>query len=444
MRRKIFSVLLALVLVLSMVAGGVLPRAAPVEAQGTTINVPGDNATITIAINTASPGDIINVTANLSENVVVNKNNLTIQGAWGSANTTITATNPAQPVFNVTANNTTIKGFAITGATSSSGVLLAGGSNKIDSDNISGNYNGIQITGSQNRIRRNTITGNSNYGIYFVSDVIGDGWNDVQYNDITGNTNYGAYADIKTGEPYWKQGVGFTYWGDASGPGGSGPGTGDAVNQHVWYNPWLNNSYSTILASGIADISMAITLEVGWNTLSTPLALTGDSNNWNEIVTNSSLTYAQAFTYSPSSGWGELTTGNTTVLNPLDAVFIKMTSNGMVILKVSTSTNPPPTKTLDAGWNLIGSSMAITDRELEMWKVLKSLDTTPGGLVGYDMVVSPPLATQPPWVYVRGQEEVSGFEWEKMDFGRGYWIYMENSDEMAGFGSTPITAKVWD
>ena len=93
--------------------------------------------------------------------------------------------------------------------------------------------------------------------------------------------------------------------------------------------------------------------------------------------------------------------------------------------------------------------MAITERELEMWKVLISVAYTPDGKIGYDMVVSPPLASQPPWVYVRGQEGITAqtqeaFQWEKMEFGRGYWIYMENPDELAGFASTPITARVWD
>ena len=447
MKRRIFSVLFALLLVLSLAGGGVLPRAAPVEAQGTIINVPADNATIQIAVNTASEGDTILVSANLTdnytENVVITTNNLTIRGA-GSANTTVEAANPNNPVFTVSANNTTIEDFTISGATSSSGVRLDGSSCKIDSDNISGNQHGIWVTGTQNRVLRNTITGNSGYGVRLPGTTE---WNEVTYNDVTNNGSCSIYAEPVPGDPYWMQWAGFNYWGDVSGPGGSGPGTGDGVNQYVWYNPWLNTSFSTILASGIADISMAIPLEVGWNTLSTPLALANDSNNWNEIVTNSSLTYAQAFVYSPSSGWGELTTGNTTVLQPLDAVFIKMTSNGMAILKVSTATNPPPTTTLAAGWNLIGSSMTITDRELEMWKVLKSVDQTSTGDTGYIMVVSPPLATQPPWVYVRGQEGTAGTEWEnweKMDFGRGYWIYMENADDMAGFGSTPITARVWD
>jgi len=97
---------------------------------------------------------------------------------------------------------------------------------------------------------------------------------------------------------------------------------------------------------------------------------------------------------------------------------------------------------LKTGWNFIGAAMTSSQRELEMWQVLISVAHTATGLVGYDMVISPPLATQPPWVYVRGQEEVTGFMWQKMRFGRGYWIYMENQDEMAGITSTPLSARI--
>ena len=33
------------------------------------------------------------------------------------------------------------------------------------------------------------------------------------------------------------------WWGDASGPGGSGPGTGDAVNEYVRYEPWATEYF---------------------------------------------------------------------------------------------------------------------------------------------------------------------------------------------------------
>ncbi|MBA7714257.1 hypothetical protein ES703_123274 [subsurface metagenome] len=254
------------------------------------------------------------------------------------------------------------------------------------------------------------------------------------------------------------QWAGFNFWGDESGPGGAGPGTGNnAVNEYVWYNPWLNASYSTILDSGIADISMGIPLEVGWNTLSTPLPLSPDveSNQWKNIYTNSSLASANCslvYDYDPTRAEGYhfqiISSNSPEVLKPLDALFLKVTSPGIVTIKISTYMSPMPTKDLVGGWNFIGASMAMTARELDMRDVLATVDRTPLGYVGYDMVVSPPLASQPSWIYVRGQEERvaegESFPWEKMWMGRGYWIYMENIDQMAGFGSTPITAHVWD
>lgn len=440
--RKYLPVLLALVLVLSLV----LVVAPAKEAKAATYNVPGDYATITLAIAAANSGDTIIVTANISDNVIVNKS-VTIQGAWGSSNTTITASNPNAHVFGIGAsvNYAVIKDLTITGATNASGVNLAGDNCMIDSNNVSGNLDGVSVAGAGNQIRRNLISNNTRWGIKLPGTT---GGNQPYYNNILNNGSYGVYALPVSGNPHWKQWAGFNWFGSDSGPGGSGPGTGNAVNEYVWFNPWLNASQSTILATGIADISTTVPLQTGWNTLATPVALAAGSNKWNEIVTRSSLSYQQAFVYNPvSESWGELETTNTTVLNPLNAVFIKMSASGWATLKMSTLTHPPPTRALVAGWNLIGAAMSMTDQELEMWKVLKSVEQTPAGLIGYDMVVSPPLATQPSWAYVRGQEGTQGTawaDWQKMQFGRGYWIYMENADEMAGFSSTPITARVWD
>ncbi|MFC2006148.1 hypothetical protein ACFLVG_04240 [Chloroflexota bacterium] len=134
----------------------------------------------------------------------------------------------------------------------------------------------------------------------------------------------------------------------------------------------------------------------------------------------------------------------TWLIDASSPVLIKMASSAWVTLKVSTDPWPPDTRVLKQGWNLVGAGMTVMQRELEMWQVLQSVANTNVGNVGYNMVVSPPMATQPSWAYVRGQEEVTGFVWEKMKFGRSYWIYMENQDEMAGFSSTPITARVVD
>ncbi len=485
--KRHLSLLFTLLLVLSLaiVAG---PLAMPVEAQpGTTwyVATTGSDAfgdgtqtwvdvdtsggwttgdtgpwlTIQTAHNDAGVGngDTINVAAGTyTENVTVNKQ-LTIEGA-GAGTTTVNPSNTVQPVFNVTADGTAITGFTISGATGSAGVSLNTAQVQIRDNTISGNALGILLstTTEQCRINRNTITTN----IVGVRIGGGQGWNDISYNDISGNTNYGVFAYPVPGMPYWKKPTDFNYWGHASGPGGDGPGTGDAVNENVWFNPWLNTGYATILASGIADISIGIRLKVGWNTLSTPLPLDGDNttpgpnpnNQWRQIVLNSGLQYTLAYTYDPTTGWSSpIATTDAMVLQPLNAMFIQMssaniTNQNVVTFKVSTAVNTPPTKTLAADWNIIGAAMAINERELEMWKVLISVANTSDGLVGYNMVVSPPLATQPPWVYVRGQEtaEAEGWEWQKMDFGRAYWIYMENGDEMAGFASTPITARIWE
>jgi len=53
-------------------------------------------------------------------------------------------------------------------------------------------------------------------------------------NSIYGNAGYGCYnysAVLVMAENNW--------WGDTSGPGGVGPGTGDAVSDYVYYDPWI-------------------------------------------------------------------------------------------------------------------------------------------------------------------------------------------------------------
>ncbi len=435
LKRKFVSVLFALVLVLSFS----LVTAVPVKAA-TTRNVPNPYATIQAAIDAASPGDTINVaTGNYSENVVVDRQ-LTIRGA-GSASTNVTAANANSPVFNVTANSTRIQDFTIKGATGSSGVLLQASSCAIRSNRITGNQVGIRIEGTvDNRIYRNTITGNTLYGLHLPG--IGTGSNSPSYNDITGN-GYGAYADETPGSPTRWQGASWNWWGDASGPGGEGPGTGNNVTR-VSHSPWLNVPISTALASGVADVSISVRLQVGWNTLSTAFELAGDSNEWSEIVDRSSLTYVEAYMYDPDTGWAQLSTTSTTNLRPLDAVLIKMSSSATVSMKVSIAHTPPVTKVLKHGWNFFGAAMPFDKTELEMWKVLISVANTSIGLVGYNMVVSPPVVGQSSWIYVRGEEQETDFTWQKMDRGRGYWIYMENQDELAGFTSTPLAFRPWD
>ena len=80
-----------------------------------------------------------------------------------------------------------------------------------------------------------TVTGNvikncATHGVSIWDDFTGE----INYNNIQDNS-YGLYNDVSTrtidAENNW--------WGDASGPGPVGPGSGDNVSANVDYDPWL-------------------------------------------------------------------------------------------------------------------------------------------------------------------------------------------------------------
>ncbi|MCD6506332.1 right-handed parallel beta-helix repeat-containing protein, partial [Candidatus Poribacteria bacterium] len=128
--------------------------------------------TIQHAINQASSGDVIRVmgdgddnTNDYSENVTVNKS-LTIEAY--SSTPQIVAANSDTDVIKVTADNVTIKGLEVHGATGSynAGIYVLY-DNFILQDNYShDNYFGIYISGSHGQAYRNSCDENSNDGIY--------------------------------------------------------------------------------------------------------------------------------------------------------------------------------------------------------------------------------------------------------------------------------------
>ncbi|MCK4548115.1 MAG: right-handed parallel beta-helix repeat-containing protein, partial [Candidatus Eisenbacteria sp.] len=64
--------------------------------------------------------------------------------------------------------------------------------------------------------------------------------NTFQYNSIYGNGGDGMENQTVTAAD-----AEFNWWGDASGPDGEGPGTGDAVSTYVDYSPWLGYTPGT-------------------------------------------------------------------------------------------------------------------------------------------------------------------------------------------------------
>ncbi|RMG61327.1 MAG: hypothetical protein D6722_19810, partial [Bacteroidetes bacterium] len=106
--------------------------------------------------------------------------------------------------------------------------------------NISGNVSGNQITGFYN-------------GISLFDEVAGVFGNltpgatvYVAQNNITSNSNLG----IENGAASETVNANDNWWGDASGPGPIGPGTGDGVSVNVQYCTWLDAAYPAGVSIG--------------------------------------------------------------------------------------------------------------------------------------------------------------------------------------------------
>jgi hypothetical protein len=310
---------------------------------------------------------------------------------------------------------------------------------------------GIKIEGNTNdtvTIKNNTITGSAGSYAVRIDSETGTGIT-IQYNDIY-NTNTEGYA-ISSGVAASSAGQDckYNYFGSATGPyysaltgatvTKSNPnGTGDKITDKVTYYPWLHKSRADVVADNASYQASTMKLVSGWNTLSTPVKLISTADAIDELIT-SGMTIGY---YYDATGWHQITSGY--VLNPCDAVYVKMSAVTYVLLKFDASAFSTPSKSLSAGWNLI--SMAALDSDGKYDKqVVASVYKTAAGLPGYSQVVSPSLnATQTDmygnagtsWTY--SVDETTGAGTNYMFAGLGYWCYMQNAATLAGFEITPI------
>ena len=100
---------------------------------------------------------------------------------------------------------------------------------------------GAHVYWNGDSVRGNWIADNRNGIVCDVSTSPS-----ILKNNITGNIMYGldnsrSFATTITAEYNW--------WGDASGPGGVGPGSGDDVGLGVDYDPWLTQAVSVVAAT---------------------------------------------------------------------------------------------------------------------------------------------------------------------------------------------------
>lgn len=120
---------------------------------------------------------------------------------------------------------------------------------------------GIQANVGLNRdadvlIRNSVITGSNSIGVYAYDSDLNMKCSTIAHNTSDGINLYQTTDDNFSGSSlaiFNNDGLGlnnristyevdarYNWWGDASGPGGSGTGTGDEVNDNVLYNPWLD------------------------------------------------------------------------------------------------------------------------------------------------------------------------------------------------------------
>ncbi|MCD4806843.1 MAG: right-handed parallel beta-helix repeat-containing protein [Methanococcoides sp.] len=146
-----------------------------------------DFSSIQAAVNAALDGDIILVyPGTYNENVDVNKQ-LNITSTDGSAATHVTSASSNDDVFEVTADEVTISGFHVSGASSNNGIHLHEIENCIVINNkVSNNSFGIRLfRSSNNTLTNNTVSNNTGIGIYMSSSS-----NDTLTNNTVSNNAY--------------------------------------------------------------------------------------------------------------------------------------------------------------------------------------------------------------------------------------------------------------
>ena len=244
LKKKIFSILFALVLVLSLGLVMAVPvsAATPIYVDGITGN-DGDNgetpggavATITKGIELVDSGGTVHVAAGTYyENVVVDIP-LTLQGE--DKTTTIIHGGGSGIVVLITANNVTVSGFTITGSGSDplteGGVVLWGVNDCTIEDNIVSNNAGFGIGllgGSGNTIENNILDSNHLAGI----GLQGSSYNTIESNYSTNTIE--VVVPTTLGDNHMGYGIFLEY-------GPSGHSVGNTINGNTFSGNEIDGVY---------------------------------------------------------------------------------------------------------------------------------------------------------------------------------------------------------
>jgi len=302
------------------------------------------------------------------------------------------------------------EGINFEGGRTYSDILIEG--NTISQTTL-GDAIGICVRGTVTNlvIKRNNITDNG-IGIKLESWDTGEPVTSViKYNDISGNTDCGI--ENTSGTPVDAT---YNYWGSPAGPG-------SAVTGDVTCSPWLHKSQAECVT--VSYPALSVSLSTGWNTLSTPAKLISTADTVADLVPSGMvIAYWYDATDADADGaYWELAA--THVLNPCDAVYIKMSSTQTVLFQIDGSATWVPSKDLAAGWNMIGLA------KLEKEGAHDAVASVSGS---YAQVVSPSM-NESEWVFVTGEVGPD------MLVGEGYWIFMKEAATLGGFTLCPIAPQ---
>jgi hypothetical protein len=222
----------------------------------------------------------------------------------------------------------------------------------------------------------------------------------------------------------------------------------------VWYGEWKKPDTQSQMSFNVEDEPFQFSqgntwflivpkdyyeldLMPGWNTLSVPLKL--EKNKIEDIIDIGNIDIVYAYN-AQEKRWLELNGGN--CINSMDALYVKVKDG------ISSSAKLYPysglsiayTKPMWKGWNLIGPALNIGSAggyKMQASRVLASLNNN------YSQVISQQIGNQFGWLFVVG-DSYNPY----MYAGKGYWVYVFEDAELAGFSSTPVElihqAKEWE
>ncbi|MFA5073213.1 MAG: fibronectin type III domain-containing protein [Nitrospirota bacterium] len=175
-------------------------------------------------------------------------------GGYSNANLTLSSSSPV-------IKNCLIRNSAGSGIYSSSALSLP----TIRDSEITGNKWGVYATNSNLTIKNTKIYSNPTYGVYNASTTI----------------------DVDARDNYWGASTGPTYSGNSQ-------GTGDKINDHVLYNPWLGQAPGATLTINDAKVLPASLNPVGDYVTFT--ATISSSATWTITITDTNNITVKSFT----------------------------------------------------------------------------------------------------------------------------------------------------